>query len=876
MTIELADKNPPLSDIHPMRALYLIPAADEKTLNVQQPKKWSKPLLDFIRYCLNKDPRKRPSADDCLRHPWITKGVEMELDHGFRAKSVVMGVMQEARAAKEAKRIGKTSSAAQGQQAQHQHHHQQKSKQHVQKEQMKVDVDDSDSEDDGDEPIVLVDDPPKKQPVPQQPPPPQPSAATKPAQDDRIVLPSPQFMAQHLPKPTIQIDPIQTGGTEGQGSASSLSSAPEKSPAPSTASAMSSGSALKAVFQNIFKKRTSGEYVGTSSSTGLGWTERVDLPRDASTDDLTECMDMTQPLLQLLKSSSLGGGIASLPSPMRAPLTVIPLDLRLKLEILCADILSCFAIRIDPSTGIKNRLECRFLLMGTDKGLLAADMTQHTHATAYTDTLDAQYPAHYFSGEAPMGRLRWIVRKTKFKQVQVLEDYGVVMCIAGRFHQIRSYRLASLKKLVRFSFGYEPLNRSFQPAGGVGVGGGGGDSVGGGHEEVDDQASNYDDEELMHDMDLVDVSDAEFHSPAFWVSDYEKLVNTRESQFFCVTRTQSTCYMSVLFKNDIVVYEWAKLPYLRFMKVKQFWLPETPKTFSLAHNGSVVKALCVVYERETNVIEFEDARVAEVEVHDDYQGGQPRDVLKDAKQMGWSAWTQLPREAQSQEEAVVASVQGGAGAKVQVPSWYATIKTMQPAKSAVTIPSAAASSSASTKPSVQQTLRMCYLATFGAMSKVINLEGRAVQPELYSLVNRVEWGVPSQVSGEFEQSAPRRVVIVHPGYAMALHKNYLEVAPLHPHGSGGANNGSSHNGMSQVIKTRHSTRMLVPTPGSDLCERRRGLTIVASWDKKRKVTQLFWLRESEFDLGGVMRAQRVVDRAERPVRVIGTGAIVKA
>ena len=56
MTIELADKNPPLSDIHPMRALYLIPAADEKTLNVQQPKKWSKPLLDFIRYCLNKDP----------------------------------------------------------------------------------------------------------------------------------------------------------------------------------------------------------------------------------------------------------------------------------------------------------------------------------------------------------------------------------------------------------------------------------------------------------------------------------------------------------------------------------------------------------------------------------------------------------------------------------------------------------------------------------------------------------------------------------------------------------------------------------------------------------------------------------------------------
>ena len=33
--IELADKNPPFSDIHPMRALYLIPQADPSKFMVR-------------------------------------------------------------------------------------------------------------------------------------------------------------------------------------------------------------------------------------------------------------------------------------------------------------------------------------------------------------------------------------------------------------------------------------------------------------------------------------------------------------------------------------------------------------------------------------------------------------------------------------------------------------------------------------------------------------------------------------------------------------------------------------------------------------------------------------------------------------------------
>jgi serine/threonine protein kinase len=66
--IEMADKNPPLSDIHPMRALYLIPDAD---LGLAKPKNWSKTFVDFISCCLTKDPEKRPSAKEILNHPFM-------------------------------------------------------------------------------------------------------------------------------------------------------------------------------------------------------------------------------------------------------------------------------------------------------------------------------------------------------------------------------------------------------------------------------------------------------------------------------------------------------------------------------------------------------------------------------------------------------------------------------------------------------------------------------------------------------------------------------------------------------------------------------------------------------------------------------------
>ncbi|XP_078518924.1 myosin-IIIa [Lissotriton helveticus] len=69
--IELADGDPPLADLHPMRALFKIPRNPPPTLC--QPELWSTELNDFISNCLIKDFEKRPTVCDLLQHPFVKK-----------------------------------------------------------------------------------------------------------------------------------------------------------------------------------------------------------------------------------------------------------------------------------------------------------------------------------------------------------------------------------------------------------------------------------------------------------------------------------------------------------------------------------------------------------------------------------------------------------------------------------------------------------------------------------------------------------------------------------------------------------------------------------------------------------------------------------
>ncbi|CAH1781283.1 unnamed protein product [Owenia fusiformis] len=67
--IELAKGEPPNSELHPMRVLFLIPKNNAPQLQGN----YSKVFKEFVELCLNKDPENRPQARDLLRHPFIKK-----------------------------------------------------------------------------------------------------------------------------------------------------------------------------------------------------------------------------------------------------------------------------------------------------------------------------------------------------------------------------------------------------------------------------------------------------------------------------------------------------------------------------------------------------------------------------------------------------------------------------------------------------------------------------------------------------------------------------------------------------------------------------------------------------------------------------------
>lgn len=67
--IELAKGEPPNSDMHPMRVLFLIPKNNPPQLSGS----YSKSFKDFVELCLNKEPENRPTAKELLKTPFIKK-----------------------------------------------------------------------------------------------------------------------------------------------------------------------------------------------------------------------------------------------------------------------------------------------------------------------------------------------------------------------------------------------------------------------------------------------------------------------------------------------------------------------------------------------------------------------------------------------------------------------------------------------------------------------------------------------------------------------------------------------------------------------------------------------------------------------------------
>eukprot|EP01119_Soliformovum_irregulare_P006046 TRINITY_DN177_c0_g1_i3.p1 TRINITY_DN177_c0_g1~~TRINITY_DN177_c0_g1_i3.p1 ORF type:complete len:931 (-),score=352.87 TRINITY_DN177_c0_g1_i3:97-2889(-) len=91
--LELAEMNPPLHEIHPMKALMMIPMRDPPTFT--HPDKWSKEFRDFITICLAKSPEKRKTAEEMMQHPFITS---------CKSKQVLIDLIQKRKKAEDADR----------------------------------------------------------------------------------------------------------------------------------------------------------------------------------------------------------------------------------------------------------------------------------------------------------------------------------------------------------------------------------------------------------------------------------------------------------------------------------------------------------------------------------------------------------------------------------------------------------------------------------------------------------------------------------------------------------------------------------------------------------------------------------------------------
>lgn len=71
MALEMADGEPPLLDLPPLRALFIIATQPPPTL--RKPEQWSSTFKDFLSMTLAKNAARRATAEELLDHPFIQK-----------------------------------------------------------------------------------------------------------------------------------------------------------------------------------------------------------------------------------------------------------------------------------------------------------------------------------------------------------------------------------------------------------------------------------------------------------------------------------------------------------------------------------------------------------------------------------------------------------------------------------------------------------------------------------------------------------------------------------------------------------------------------------------------------------------------------------
>ncbi|GFS71612.1 hypothetical protein NPIL_620412 [Nephila pilipes] len=77
--IELAELQPPMFDLHPMRALFLMSKSGFKPPTLSDKVKWTPVFHHFVKVALTKNPKKRPTAERLLQHPFLQGDITKQL-----------------------------------------------------------------------------------------------------------------------------------------------------------------------------------------------------------------------------------------------------------------------------------------------------------------------------------------------------------------------------------------------------------------------------------------------------------------------------------------------------------------------------------------------------------------------------------------------------------------------------------------------------------------------------------------------------------------------------------------------------------------------------------------------------------------------------
>ncbi|XP_031735078.1 mitogen-activated protein kinase kinase kinase kinase 3-like isoform X5 [Anarrhichthys ocellatus] len=77
--IELAELQPPMFDLHPMRALFLMTKSNFQPPKLKDKVKWTNNFHHFVKLSLTKNTKKRPTAEKLLQHPFVSQPLSRTL-----------------------------------------------------------------------------------------------------------------------------------------------------------------------------------------------------------------------------------------------------------------------------------------------------------------------------------------------------------------------------------------------------------------------------------------------------------------------------------------------------------------------------------------------------------------------------------------------------------------------------------------------------------------------------------------------------------------------------------------------------------------------------------------------------------------------------